>query len=154
AVQHAHQKGVIHRDLKPSNILVTEVDGRALPKIIDFGIAKALEAGQLGGAEGTRQSRLTGGHQLLGTPEYLSPEQASGVEVDTRTDVYSLGVLLYELLCGAPPFDRQLMRKAGPAQLERMLQEDRPGRPSSRIGPGRADLESCAAARRMEPARL
>jgi eukaryotic-like serine/threonine-protein kinase len=151
AVQHAHQKGVIHRDLKPSNILVTEIDGRAAPKIIDFGIAKALEAGRLGAADA---SRLTGGHQLLGTPEYMSPEQASGAEVDTRTDVYSLGVLLYELLCGAPPFDRQLLRKAGPAQLERMLREDRPARPSTRIGPGRNDLPQVAAARRSEPSKL
>jgi serine/threonine protein kinase/WD40 repeat protein len=149
AVQHAHQKGVIHRDLKPSNILVAEVDGRAAPKIIDFGIAKALAEGRLPGA-----SRLTGGHQLLGTPEYMSPEQAAGAELDTRTDVYSLGVLLYELLCSAPPFDRQVLRRAGPAQLERILREDRPARPSTRIGPGRADLPQVAAARRTDPTRL
>ncbi|MFG0283180.1 MAG: WD40 repeat domain-containing serine/threonine protein kinase [Phycisphaerales bacterium JB039] len=149
AVQHAHQKGVIHRDLKPSNILVTEVDGQPVPKIIDFGIAKALADGRMGAA-----SRITHGHQLLGTPEYMSPEQATGEELDTRSDVYSLGVLLYELLCGASPFDRQLLRRAGPAQLERILREDQPARPSGRLGPGRPDAAHAAAMRRTEPQRL
>ena len=148
AVQHAHQKGVIHRDLKPSNILVMEVDGQPVPKIIDFGIAKALAAGQAEGA-----SRLTHGRQLLGTPEYMSPEQASGEDLDTRSDVYSLGVLLYELLCGASPFDRQLLRRAGPAQLERILWEDQPARPSTRLA-GQPDAPHAAAMRRAEPQRL
>ena len=96
AVQHAHQKGIIHRDLKPTNILVTLIDGEAVPKIIDFGIAKAL------GQKLTEKTLFTSFQQMIGTPAYMSPEQAalSGVDVDTRSDIYSLGVLLYELLTG------------------------------------------------------
>src|SRR4029077_21123567 len=101
AVQHAHQKGIIHRDLKPSNVLVTVIDGAAVPKIIDFGVAKATAASL------TERTLFTGLQQPVGTPLYMSPEQAklSGVDVDTRSDIYSLGVLLYELLFGATPFD-------------------------------------------------
>ena len=108
-VQHAHQKGVIHRDLKPSNVLVMERDGEAVPKIIDFGLAKATEKLL------TEETVFTEAGVLIGTPEYMSPEQASlgRVSVDTRTDVYSLGVLLYELLVGAVPFDSKALRSAG-----------------------------------------
>lgn len=128
AVQHAHQKGVIHRDLKPSNVLVTVVDGRPTPKVIDFGIAKAVE-GTL-----TDSSMLTLDGQLIGTPAYMSPEQVSGSEdIDTRSDVYSLGVLLYELLCDATPFGDKHASMAGLAELQRQIQHSDPTKPSTRI---------------------
>jgi len=125
-VQHAHQKAIIHRDLKPSNILVTEVDGRAAPKIIDFGVAKAL-AQRL-----TAETVFTRAGALVGTPEYMSPEQAtsSGEDVDTRTDVYSLGVIFYELLAGAPPLE---LRKIAFDELLRRLREEEPPKPSTKI---------------------
>jgi serine/threonine protein kinase len=108
AVQHAHQKGIIHRDLKPSNILVTERDGEAVPKIIDFGLAKATQKGL------SERTFFTEAGILIGTPEYMSPEQASLADwiIDTRTDIYSLGVLLYELLVGAVPLDSKTLRSA------------------------------------------
>src|SRR5262249_49645825 len=107
AVQHAHQKGVIHRDLKPSNLLVTMHDTTPVPKVIDFGVAKAL------GQELTDKTLVTGFAQMVGTPLYMSPEQAgqSGLDVDTRSDIYSLGVLLYELLTGTTPFDKERFKK-------------------------------------------
>src|SRR5262249_40499862 len=107
AVQHAHQKGVIHRDLKPSNVLVTLHDGERVPKVIDFGVARAL------GQKLTEKTLFTGFAQMLGTPAYMSPEQAelSGLDIDTRSDVYSLGVLLYELLTGVTPFDRETLAR-------------------------------------------
>jgi eukaryotic-like serine/threonine-protein kinase len=125
-VQHAHQKAIIHRDLKPSNILVTEVDGRAAPKIIDFGVAKAL-AQKL-----TAQTMYTRVGTLVGTPEYMSPEQAlsSGEDIDTRTDVYSLGVIFYELLAGVPPLE---LRKIALDELLRRLREEEPPTPSTKI---------------------
>jgi serine/threonine protein kinase/Tfp pilus assembly protein PilF len=127
--QHAHQKGIIHRDLKPSNILVEIQDGRPVPKIIDFGVAKAT-AQPL-----TERTLFTQHGQLIGTPEYMSPEQAemSGLDIDTRTDVYSLGVVLYELLVGALPFDSKQLRKGGFDQLRRRIRQQDPPRPSARI---------------------
>lgn len=129
AVQHAHQKGVIHRDLKPSNVLVTSHDGVPVPKVIDFGIAKAI------GQKLTDKTLFTGFAQMVGTPLYMSPEQAemSGLDVDTRSDVYSLGVLLYELLTGCTPFDKQRLREAGFDELRRIIREEEPQRPSARI---------------------
>lgn len=126
AVEHAHQKGIIHRDLKPSNILVSATDGKAQPRIIDFGIAKASGGVLLGETLHTRAG------EFLGTPEFMSPEQAAsgGVDVDTRTDVYSLGVVLYRLLTGRHPFDPDRLRRVGLAEVERVLREEDPSRPS------------------------
>lgn len=130
AVQHAHQKGVIHRDLKPSNVLVTVHDGVPVPKVIDFGIAKAVDQPL------TEQTLFTNFAQMIGTPLYMSPEQAemSGLGVDTRTDVYALGVLLYELLTGTTPLDREQFRTARCDEIRRLIREEEPARPSTRIG--------------------
>jgi serine/threonine protein kinase len=127
AIQHAHQKGIVHRDIKPSNILVTLHDGVPVPKVIDFGIAKAIE-GRL-----TEQTLFTAYEQLIGTPAYMSPEQAeySGLDIDTRSDIYSLGVLLYELLTGKTPFDGKELVKSGLDEMRRMLREQEPQRPSN-----------------------
>ncbi|HRK14017.1 MAG TPA: serine/threonine-protein kinase, partial [Prosthecobacter sp.] len=131
AVQHAHQKGVIHRDLKPPNILVAEEGGAPVPKIIDFGISKLMNPGDLDGPELTL---LTRQDALLGTPLYMSPEQLDGSQdVDTRCDIYSLGVVLYELLAGEPPFDTPALLSLGTEEMHRALREDRPPRPSTRI---------------------
>ena len=130
-VQHAHQKGVIHRDLKPSNVLVTIEDGQAVPKIIDFGVAKAT-ARRL-----TERTLFTELGQWIGTPEYMSPEQAemTGLDVDTRTDVYSLGALLYEILVGTQPFATDELRQAGLDEIRRRIREEEPSRPSTRVTP-------------------
>jgi non-specific serine/threonine protein kinase/serine/threonine-protein kinase len=127
--RHAHQKGIVHRDLKPSNVLVSETDGVATPKIIDFGVAKALHQRL------TEKTFFTQFGTVMGTPEYMSPEQAgtSGVDVDTRTDVYSLGVLLYELLVGALPFDPYGLRSAGFEEICRRIREEEPPKPSTRL---------------------
>src|SRR5216110_2607875 len=129
AIQHAHQKGIIHRDIKPSNILITLHDGVPVPKVIDFGIAKATQ-GEL-----TDKTVYTQLQQFIGTPAYMSPEQAemSGLDVDTRSDIYSLGVLLYELLTGRTPFDQHELLQAGLDGMRKMIREVEPVRPSTRI---------------------
>src|SRR5262245_44688059 len=128
-VQHAHQKGIIHRDIKPSNVLVRDEDGRHVPKIIDFGIAKAT-AQRL-----TEKTLFTETGQLIGTPEYMSPEQAemSGIDIDTRTDVYQLGVRLYRLLTGRLPLGADALRRIGFNEFRRRVLEDEPVRPSTRV---------------------
>src|SRR5678810_285834 len=129
AVQHAHQKGIIHRDLKPSNVLVTLHDGVAVPKVIDFGIAKATQ-GEL-----TDKTIHTQFQQFIGTPAYMSPEQAemSGLDIDTRSDIYSLGVLLYELLTGKTPFDATELMASGVDVMRRTIREQEAVRPSMRL---------------------
>jgi serine/threonine protein kinase/tetratricopeptide (TPR) repeat protein len=148
AVQHAHQKGIIHRDLKPSNVLVTEVDGRPTPKVIDFGVAKATEFSL------TDQSLADTG-AIVGTPTYMSPEQAdpSSMDIDTRTDVYALGVILYELLVGSPPIDAKQFKRGAILEMLRMVREVDPPRPSTKVSTSDA-LPSISANRDIEPAHL
>jgi non-specific serine/threonine protein kinase/serine/threonine-protein kinase len=149
-VQHAHQKAIIHRDLKPSNVLVAIQDGKPVPKLIDFGVAKAL-AQPL-----TEKTMFTELGQMIGTPAYMSPEQAemSGLNVDTRTDVYSLGVLLYQLLVGALPFDAVELRKAGYSEMMRVLREQEPPRPSTRLSSLGEASKISAEKRQTEPSKL
>jgi serine/threonine protein kinase len=129
AIQHAHHKGIIHRDVKPSNVLVTVCDGSPVVKVIDFGIAKAL------GQKLTENTMFTAHGQMIGTPAYMSPEQAesSGLDIDTRSDVYSLGVLLYELLTGTTPLESKRLREAGFAEMQRLIREEEAPRPSTRV---------------------
>lgn len=151
AVQHAHQKGIIHRDLKPSNILVTIDDGRPVPKVIDFGIAKAV-AGRL-----TDRTLFTGFEQLVGTPAYMSPEQAltTSLDIDTRADLYSLGVLLYELLTGKTPFETQTLLAAGLHEMRRTILEMEPARPSTRLSSlTPAELTTTAQRRAIQATKL
>jgi serine/threonine protein kinase len=152
AIQHAHQKGIIHRDIKPSNILVTLHDGVPVPKVIDFGIAKATTDQRL-----TDKTIYTAFEQFIGTPAYMSPEQAemSGLDIDTRSDIYSLGVLLYELLTGRTPFDAVALLKAGLEQMRKIIREQEPQRPSTRLSTlEAADLTAVASHRRADPPKL
>jgi eukaryotic-like serine/threonine-protein kinase len=150
AVQHAHQKGVIHRDLKPSNVLVAIQDGRPAAKVIDFGVAKAVNQRL---SEHTLQ---TGFHQMIGTPLYMSPEQAemSPLDVDTRADTYALGVLLYELLTGTTPFEKERLSQASYDEIRRIIREEEPPRPSARLSTLQEKLTAVAAQRRTEPRHL
>jgi serine/threonine protein kinase len=150
AIQHAHQKGIIHRDIKPSNVMVTLYDGKPVPKVIDFGVAKATEQTL------TERTLFTQYGTMVGTLEYMSPEQAemSALGVDTRSDIYSLGVLLYELLTGSTPLTHKRMKEAAFAEILRMIREEEPPRPSTRLSDSGEALASISVQRHMEPAKL
>lgn len=150
AIQHAHQKGVIHRDIKPSNVLVTTYDDKPVPKVIDFGVAKAVEQRL------TEKTMFTEFGALVGTFEYMSPEQAemNSLRVDTRSDIYSLGVLLYELLAGATPLERQRVREAAYGEIVRLIKEEEPLPPSSRLSMSGAALDAISQQRGTDPNRL
>jgi WD40 repeat protein/serine/threonine protein kinase/tetratricopeptide (TPR) repeat protein len=150
AIQHAHQKGIVHRDLKPSNVLVTMVDGKPVPKVIDFGVAKAIDQRL------TERTMFTQHGAIVGTFEYMSPEQAelSGLDIDTRSDIYALGVLLYELLAGSTPLERERVRQAAYSEIIRLIREEEPAKPSTRLSDSSDRLASLAAQRRTDPARL
>jgi serine/threonine protein kinase/tetratricopeptide (TPR) repeat protein len=149
AVQHAHQKGIIHRDLKPSNILICLYDGQPVPKVIDFGLAKAMHQPL------TEHTLYTAHGLMMGTPLYMSPEQAefNNLDVDTRTDIYALGVILYELLTGTTPLEKQRFKEAAWQEMLRLIKDEEPPRPSARLS-GSGSLPSVAAQRRLEPVRL
>ncbi len=148
AVQHTPQKGIVHRDLKPGNVLVTEVDRKPTPKVIDFGVAKAIEF------DLTDQS-FRRHEAIVGTPTYMSPEQAdpSSMDIDTRTDIYALGVILYELLVGSPPIDAKDFRRGAVLEMLRMVREVDPPRPSTKLSSSE-NVATIAANRSVEPARL
>jgi formylglycine-generating enzyme required for sulfatase activity len=150
AIQHAHQKGIIHRDIKPSNVMITLHDGTPVVKVIDFGIAKATNV------ELTTRTLFTAHHQMLGTPAYMSPEQAemSGLDIDTRSDIYSLGVLLYELLTGTTPFATEQLLEGGWAEMMRIIREDEPPKPSTRLSSLGATATRTAAQRHVDVRRL
>jgi tetratricopeptide (TPR) repeat protein len=150
AVQHAHQKGIIHRDLKPSNVLVTMHDDKQVVKVIDFGVSKAI------GQQLTDKTLFTNFAQMIGTPLYMSPEQAqmSGLDVDTRSDVYAMGVLLYELLTGTTPFDRQRLKTVAFDEVRRIIREEQPPRPSTRLSSATAATTTASLKRGSDPRRL
>lgn len=150
ALQHAHQKGIIHRDIKPSNVLVSVKDGKAVPMVIDFGVAKAM------GGRLTERTLFTAYGQVLGTLEYMSPEQAemTGLDVDTRSDIYSLGVLLYELLTGTTPLERNNSKNTAYDELLRIIREEDPPKPSTRLSDSGERLAEISAQRKTEPAQL
>jgi WD40 repeat protein/serine/threonine protein kinase len=150
AVQHAHQKGIIHRDLKPSNVLVVSHDGTPVVKVIDFGVAKAV------GQQLTDKTIYTQFAQMVGTPLYMSPEQAgqSGIDVDTRTDIYALGVLLYELLTGTTPFEKERFKEAAYDEIRRIIREEEPPKPSTRISTLGQVASTVSAQRKSDPKRL
>ncbi|MFO0842622.1 MAG: serine/threonine-protein kinase [Gemmataceae bacterium] len=149
AIQHAHQKGIIHRDIKPSNVLVALHDEQPVPKVIDFGVAKAV------GQQLTEKTLYTGFGALVGTPAYMAPEQAmfNQLDIDTRADVYALGVLLYELLAGSPPFEPERLKKAALDEVLRLVREEEPPRPSARLSTSEARA-TIAAVRQSDPDRL
>src|SRR5207247_2546550 len=146
AMQHAHQKGIIHRDIKPNNVLVAQYDGKPVPKVIDFGVAKAT------GQQLTERTMFTGFGDVIGTLEYMSPEQAevNQLDVDTRSDIYSLGVLLYELLTGTTPLKHKRVMKAALLEMLRVVREEEPPKPSTRLSTSEG-LPSIAANRGLEP---
>ncbi len=150
AIQHAHQKGIIHRDIKPSNVMVTLYDGQPVPKVIDFGVAKATEQ------KLTERTLFTQYGTIVGTLEYMSPEQAemSALGVDTRSDIYSLGVLLYELLTGTTPLSQKRMKEVAFAEILRLIKEEEPPKPSTRLSESGEALASISAQRHMEPSKL
>jgi serine/threonine protein kinase/tetratricopeptide (TPR) repeat protein len=150
AIQHAHQKGIIHRDIKPSNVMITLYDGKPVPKVIDFGVAKATEQPL------TERTLFTLYGTMVGTLEYMSPEQAelSALGVDTRSDIYSLGVLLYELLTGSTPLSRKRLTEAAYSEILHMIKEEEPPKPSARLSDSGDALASISARRHMEPAKL
>src|SRR5256884_2756448 len=150
AIQHAHQKGIIHRDIKPSNVMITLYDGKPVPKVIDFGVAKATEQRL------TERTLFTHYGTMVGTPEYMSPEQAemSALGVDTRGDIFSLGVLLYELLTGSTPLTHKRLKEAAYDEILRMIKEEEPPKPSTRLSDSGEALASISAQRHTEPSKL